>query len=244
MSTFRDTILKASLRFVRTGLVVALFLQTVACSHQNFTRSGFLNDYDSLKKSAENEKIETYVKNDNDWSGYGTVVVDPVLYYPPPEDKAKLSPEEERRITSLFHESFTTTLIKNGFTVVAEPQQNGVLRVRSAITGVDTSNPFLNVVSTLALYLPVDNGGASAEIEVLDARTSERLAAFVLYDNGKPWQLLGYFKKFGHAEASFDKWSGYVSSVITPKEPRMKMQVGNASYPATASMTDPGKTGL
>jgi hypothetical protein len=242
MSKIGNNSQKCVLKLAKIGFVVALSLQTLACSHQNFTRSGFLTDYDKLKKTAENGKMETYVKNGADWSGYGKVIVEPVVYRPPSGKEAKLSSDEERKITSSFHECFVTNFTKDGITVVAEPQ-NGVLRIRSAVTGIDTSNPFINVVSTLAVFLPVDNGGASAEIEVLDSLTSERLAAFVFYDNGKPWQLLGFFTKFGHAEAAFDKWVGNVCTVITQNRTRKENNGGDTSDLAHKLKADPANGG-
>jgi hypothetical protein len=231
MSKVRTASIKTVLRLVRNGLVVAMSLQALACSHQNFTRSGFLTDYDELEKTRDNGKMKTYVRNDADWSGYGKVIVEPVAYRPASKKEGRLSSEDERKITSSLHERLVKTLTKNQFTIVSEPQ-NGVLRIRSAITGIDTSNPFINVVSTLAVFLPVDNGGASAEIEVLDSLTNQRLAAFLLYDNGRPWQLLGYFSKFGHAEAAFNKWAGNVCAVIERKRTGKRNYAGDISRAA------------
>jgi hypothetical protein len=102
----------------------------------------------------------------------------------------------------------------------------GVLRVRSAITNTRQAHWWLNGAAHVAgiglavVGLPgppaPNPGGASEEIEVNDARTGRRLAALATYNNGMPWQPLGYYRQFGHARQSFEQAAQLLIETIHP----------------------------
>jgi len=78
----------------------------------------------------------------------------------------------------------------------------GQLRVRAAITGIDLSNPAINVVSSLTLIAPLDNGGVTVEIEVVDTQIQKVMHRRVVAMNGKVYWVLDSFEKTGHARAA------------------------------------------
>ncbi|MDX1972676.1 MAG: DUF3313 family protein [Candidatus Sumerlaeia bacterium] len=108
-------------------------------------------------------------------------------------------------ISRSYRESIREEMSKNGLVEVAEPGP-GVLRVRSAITGYERSNVWLNVVTSLILG-PVTAGGASSEAEIVDSVEGNRLASVRTHSNGTPF--LGgpwnYFKGHGHARAAVSR---------------------------------------
>jgi hypothetical protein len=79
-----------------------------------------------------------------------------------------------------------------------------VMRLRFAITGVDKSNPKLNVALAI-LIVPLANGGATTEAEALDSMTGERLVAEVAHSTGSllRGEFSGFFSEFGHARQHF-----------------------------------------
>lgn len=86
----------------------------------------------------------------------------------------------------------------------------GVLRIRAAITDIIPANPLLNIVTTAAVFIPLDMGGAAMEAEFLDSVSNERLAAIVDRKQGSPLSpldIIGGFTKWGHAKGAFDKWA-------------------------------------
>jgi len=91
-------------------------------------------------------------------------------------------------------------------TVVNEPGPN-VLKIRSIITDIDTSNPALNTLTTVALFLPLDMGGITIEVDFCDAITGERVAAMVDQKTGTPLQFKNGFSRFGHARGAFVQWA-------------------------------------
>lgn len=69
------------------------------------------------------------------------------------------------------------------------------VRLRAAITRVETVSPGLNTVATLLLIGPVDRGGAAVEIEAIDAETGRQLAALAT----------GYYTPLSEFKARFDR---------------------------------------
>lgn len=74
------------------------------------------------------------------------------------------------------------------------PQGRAVV-LRAAITRVEPVSPLLNTVSALALFVPLDRGGAAVEIEAVDAVTGAQLAAL----------RLGYFAPLSDFKARFSR---------------------------------------
>lgn len=77
--------------------------------------------------------------------------------------------------------------------------------VRAAITRVETVSPVLNVVITLAVFAPLDRGGAAVELEAIDAETGQPLAS-MSHAHYAPISKLGArFSRLGSAEAAFER---------------------------------------
>ncbi|MEY4941265.1 MAG: hypothetical protein RIQ93_3000, partial [Verrucomicrobiota bacterium] len=94
----------------------------------------------------------------------------------------------------------------------AEP---GTLRIRAAITGIDISDPVLNVLTSLVLC-PVDNGGVSMEFEVCDAANREQLVALAGFTNATPLEGLWAFTRFGQVHWGIDRWSAELRKIVHP----------------------------
>lgn len=74
------------------------------------------------------------------------------------------------------------------------------LRNKAAITGVNRSRPILNLFTALVIFVPLDNGGISVEIEAVKQGTGHRVAAMSGARNGSPFAVLDSFKSYGHAK--------------------------------------------
>jgi hypothetical protein len=81
------------------------------------------------------------------------------------------------------------------------------LRIRAAITDIDTVNPALNLRTTVAVLVPLDMGGATIEVEFLDAESGERLAAMVDRKTGSPLKIFSGYSRLAHARGAFDQWA-------------------------------------
>lgn len=180
--------------FNALALILSCAFFLTACAHQVPTRSGFLADYAELQPLATDAKLETTsVPGD---AAFGTVIIDDVQFA---GEASVMTPDDEARkalcrtLEGALLEEFSD-LPPTG----SAPART--LRVKAAITGVDRSRPLLNLVTTLALFVPVDNGGVSVEIQATDDLSGQRIAAMSGARNGSPFALPGFFHRYGHAE--------------------------------------------
>lgn len=124
-------------------------------------------------------------------------------------DKNKADHGFDQQELEEFCRDITAAFIDN-----LEPEYNiattpgsDVLRIRTAIIDITPSNPALNLVTTIAVFMPLDTGGAAIAVEFLDSTNGKLLAAMVDHKTGTPFHLIGGFKKNGHAREAFDQWS-------------------------------------
>ena len=82
----------------------------------------------------------------------------------------------------------------------APPSEGRVIQVRARIVDVVSASPALNVASTLLLFIPLDRGGASVQIDAVDQATGQRLASLTLSGSGQLSDFSGHFSRYGHAE--------------------------------------------
>lgn len=176
-----------------------LILAISACTNQEMTKSGFLSDYQALQKPNDDLKEATHINPAASFTHYQNVMIENValkLKGDDPEEKAAY-----QKLADTLREKLHAQLGKH-YRITQQPAP-GTLYVRSAITGITTANPYVNTATTLLMAAPVKNGGASAEAEVLDAMTGERLAAITWADEGSVWrmsQITGSFSRYAHAE--------------------------------------------
>lgn len=178
------------------------------------TQSGFLGDYTGLRAAPERQvwgvpddilldrrpALDARIAS----GGIGAVLVDPVVYLPAEGARYTMSPKAAKRLEDSSTERLRRELGKS-FELVDTPRA-GVARVRMAITDVNPSNVWVNILGVI-LVVPPDMGGVSGEIEIVDAMSGERLAAMAATREGTPFLLLECFTKHGHARHGVKKWS-------------------------------------
>jgi hypothetical protein len=177
---------------------------------QRLTRSGFLEDYDSLARQGDHRNVALYVRPGFNAARYDRVILEPIAWR---------APERPETVKSELEKAFKDRLIKSlsgRFTVVADAGEAGpgdgadlacTLRIRAAITNTRRALWYLNVaaqaVSGYGAVMRPSAGGASEEIEVLDAASGQRVLAIATYYNGQFWDVAGSYLEFGHARAAF-----------------------------------------
>lgn len=82
----------------------------------------------------------------------------------------------------------------------AQLSEGRVIQVRARIVDVASASPALNVASTLLLFIPLDRGGASVQIDAVDQATGQRLASLTMSGSGQLRDFSGHFSRYGHAE--------------------------------------------
>ena len=168
------------------------------CASANNRTSGFLGNYDNLQTNPKNLRSRVYERPDWKKANYNTVLIEPTAVHLSARDQKKLTSHETAKLATYSERALRKAFAENSR--VVEAAEPGTLRVRSAITGVDTSSPVLNVVTGVILW-PLDNGGVSLEYDVVDAQSAQRVAVLVGFSNGTPIQVISSFARFGHAHA-------------------------------------------
>lgn len=189
-------------------LLILPLLALASCAGQEATRTGFLSSgYDKLQPTKEHPEDLIYVSPAYVPGNYTKVVIDPVAWRP-----AEGAPQRDasvvKELQDDFARSLSQALVKKLAVVPAEavdgPAAGGVLRIRGAITSTRRANWYVNAPLMLVGAPPVNAGGASVEIEALDAGSGQPMVALATFNNGMPWNVLGYYQKFGHARRAFD----------------------------------------
>lgn len=140
------------------------------------------------------------------WHHYSKIMFDPIrIRIDTKKVEEKFDPEE----LAAFSSDITKSVIEKlepEYPVIETPGTD-VLRIHAEIIDIDESNPVINLATTVAVFVPLDVGGAAISVELFDSITGERLAAMVDRKTGSPFQLVGGFSRFRHARAAFDQWA-------------------------------------
>ena len=190
--------------------IVLVVLAGCSTGGQRLTRSGFLDNYDSLAREKDHHNVALYVRPGFSAARYDRVILEPIAWR---------APERPDRVKSELEKAFHDRLIKSlssHFTVVADTGEAGArdgqdlartLRIRAAITNSRRASWYANIaaqaVSGYGAVMRPSAGGASEEIEVLDAASGQRVLALATYYNGQFWDVAGSYLQFGHARAAF-----------------------------------------
>ena len=124
---------------------------------------------------------------------------------------ASISVEDQARLLAQLH----TALEQRVHELPAAPGGHAVT-IRAAITRVETISPSLNVLSTLAVFAPLEQGGAAVEIEAVDSDTGQQYAVLKQGYFAPPWKLSAQFRSLGPAEVAIRKASVDFASVLHP----------------------------
>jgi hypothetical protein len=173
---------------------------------RNARYSGFLKDYSQLKPSREHEGVQSYQNPSKSLQDYDKFLIDPVIvHFAPNAQGSGVDPIKLKKLTDYFLYEAVRALVKR-YRVVSEPGP-GVLRLRMAITDVQTTQPMFNIHPATKL-LGLGIGGASMEAEALDSKTGERILAVVDKRSGEynPLPSAAEFDEFGHAKEVVKHW--------------------------------------
>lgn len=205
----------------QTSTFAVLLLLVASCANMRLTETGFLDSYDELEPAGERQvwgvPDEILLGRVDGLEGriqrgeIRSIVVDPVVYRPVDGARYVMTPSAAEALKSSSTDRLRKELGKK-FDVIDEPVA-GAVRVRMAITDVNPSSVWFNVVTVIVAF-PFDMGGVSGEIEVVDAMSGERLAAMTATREGTPFLILECFTKHGHARHGIMKWSRDVGRLL------------------------------
>ena len=191
-------------------IVLTLFALS-ACGGVKPTNSGFLGNYHELRAEQDGSNELVYYRQGSAVE-YTDVSIDAVDWYLPAEI-AKDFDKEERKELTLFFRAALEKALATRFNLVDDAGVGG-MRVRAAITDVNSSSPGLNVLLTALLLGPLDSGGVRVELEALDAISAERLVAYAAVEDGSFFEFRAAFSRFGHAKQLLESRANWLAKAF------------------------------
>jgi hypothetical protein len=186
-----------------TLLLSAATSLVVGCASVSMKPSGFLKNYDELKPAKPGTPALAY-RNPTTTSRYHAVIIEPVGFSS--MAAAKLNPVERQRLGEDLTER-TRAVFATKYQLVNGPGP-GTLRLRIAVNDINKSSPVVNMVTTVAAFVPMDMGAVSVEMEAIDSRSGRRIAALLDQRQELPLGPKGFFGSFsptGNVKSGFTR---------------------------------------
>jgi hypothetical protein len=174
-------------------LLLAFWAALYGCSSFNRTvpTSGFLKDYSKLREGKGDQALLVYINREVNFHIYDKVMIDPVsIIFSKDSKMAKLSDQDRQKMANYFHAALEENL-SNDYIIASKPGSL-TMRLRFALTDITESQAVKDTVSnSLSIDSALDQitstatgshaylGDATAEMEILDSMTGQRLAAAV-----------------------------------------------------------------
>ena len=187
-------------RALRRALSLGVGVGALAagCATTTTAPAGFLSDYAALRPS-QFDNVALYRDPAFDPRNYGQVVITPTRMHGASSRLRELSPELRAEVLAHIDQEITTR------TKPLAGAAASALRVRAAVTDVDTPNRVVNVLSSVVIG-PVTTGGASLEVEVSDAASGRILVAATCAERGSVLkQFVGSYQVLVHAKSAISE---------------------------------------
>jgi hypothetical protein len=173
------------------------------------TRSGFLCDYSQLKSEDKRDRILIQRSVDFNPDAFQTFFVEK-----PMMDNLSLNAAQSVKLQMEF-----TNALAAEFGKVLRPShqvQAHTLVIRTAITGARCSNVPFNVLTTI-FGAPLSSGGVSAEAEILDGATGQRITALSWSRRGNIiWDFTQHYSSLGQARKGLRSFAERLSRLLYP----------------------------
>jgi hypothetical protein len=183
--------------------------------------TGFLGpDASKLQPGGKGKAALVWVNPNAQWAQYTKIMIKPVEFWA--SDDSKVSPEDQKVLTTYFYNQLQTTLAKN-FTIVSTPGP-GVLVLRVALMDATTATPGLRTISVVVPQARILNlgqslatgsyafvGSAEAEMMATDGATGEVLAEAVDQRAGGMGMKGAASFQWGDSENAMDYWAQTIS---------------------------------
>lgn len=180
--------------------------------------SGFLEDYSLLEPGREGDPLLIYRNPKAAFTLYGKVIVESIQIRRTDDEAQTELPDEEAQTLASYLRDAVIEKLGQDYRIVDTPGP-GVLRLRAALTEGARSSVVLDTLSVVApparLLSLVDRltsgahsfvGRASAEAELTDSVTGERLLAGVDRRAGSK-VLRGSYSEWADVKAVLDFWA-------------------------------------
>ncbi|MFJ1467367.1 DUF3313 family protein [Massilia orientalis] len=180
-----------------SGLFLCIAGALSGCATNGMTRSGFLDTYETLAPTRY-KHVLMFREPGFDPGRYAEVVVEHPLIKTSSGRIEGLDDAQQREVLDYVD----TELHRQVSKIPAAPGAAGRVRLRVAVTELQTPNRMVNAI-TLLLVGPVTTGGASLEFEAVDDSTGRRIGAATCFDHGNVLtEFFASYTVLGHAKAA------------------------------------------
>jgi hypothetical protein len=215
--------MKKQILAILVAMLTVVASASLAGAAEKDKYSGFLGNYEGLKKGPKDGVAERYIKKGVDFKKYSKIMLDSVVFFLAPDAEYKgISAEDMKELSDTFNKAAIDTLGK-AYPLVGEPGPD-VMRVRVAVTKLKPSSPgsaTMTTVMPVGLAFSFIKKGATGEyagvgstgieVEVLDSVTNERIGAAVDY---KPGGKMSGFAKWSASKEAFEFWTGRLKAFL------------------------------
>ena len=195
---------------------VLLFAGCAAQQLKSYETSGFLKNYAGFKPGGEGQPNLVYLNPNRNFRPYKKILIDHVVvYFNPKSENKGIDPLQLTELSQHFHQALVDAL-KDRYPIVKDPGE-GVLRIRTAITDVESGSPVagaatsvvpvgvtLNLIKRSTTGSSMAVGRASMEIELVDSLSGMRLAAAIDRREGGKRVVSG---RWTAVKEAFETWA-------------------------------------
>ena len=188
-------------------MIIWLALVLVSgCAAPKIAPSGFLSDYRKLQPDPGDKEVQWWERSGVQWQKYRRLILDPVETR---VDRSKatreISQEEIDNLADHLRQA-EVKAVQDRYPVVNEPGSD-VLRIRAALTHLKPVSGALNVLTTAAVFMPIDVGEAAVEAQFIDSQSAEILAELTVSSRGSMMDLTGVWTRWSQVESTFEDWA-------------------------------------
>jgi hypothetical protein len=194
------------------GLGLVVFCP--GCASYRPTQSGYLSDYTQLQKDPIHlnyglgrERALSHNVSPTNSSAIDSYYIEPVVWMVDESSRAGGDPKRKESLTSSLDQALREQLGK--LKPIVDTPGPRTAKVRSAITRVELSRPYLNL-ALLATFItpvwigPMFNGGGFVEAEVIGP-DGKQISAVTVASAGGPLDLFGYYSRARHARKAMQR---------------------------------------
>jgi hypothetical protein len=183
---------------------LAVLVGFYACASQSTSTSGngFLSDYSKLKKNPRHAGSKIYFNPETPVKNYSRFIVNPVQVRLSSLGKNRRTDSGKlQEISQYAHQQFIAALQNGGYQVVTSPGP-GTMIIRSALTEVAPTD-----LRSRSILMNVSLGGASIEVEFVDALSGEIIAEVMESQRGTHTKVASDLNEYSNARDVIDRWA-------------------------------------
>lgn len=195
------------------GIMLVALILISGCTPPKVAPSGFLSNYGKLRQDPVDKEAQWWEKSGIQWHKYRKLILDPVeTRIDQSKSERKMTQEEIDNLANHLRQTVIKEM-QDAYPVVDTPGTD-VLRIRAALTHLKPVSGALNVITTAALFMPVDVGEAAIEVQFLDSRNNEILSELIMSSRGSMMDVTGVWTRWSQVESTFKEWAEKLKAAL------------------------------